>query len=418
MKVIRPICCGMDVHKNIIVATIAKTNDSGIAEYFQRQFNSQNYSLYELKAWLKEYECFEVAMESTGKYWIPIFNVLKDEINVYVIHPKYTKAIKGKKTNKKDSKWIADLFRHDLVKFSFIPPKEIRQLRELSRYRIKLVGMRCSESLRYQNSLTVSNIGLGSILSDSTGKSARNVMALALNSETITEKEIKSLLKTKAKNKAQEVLKSLEGRRVENDQRLKMSIASGHMNELDKHIEEIEIEMAKRCIPYSSYIECMIQIPGISYMASMAIIAEIGIDMGQFESDKQLTCWAGLSPANNESANKKKSVKISKAGSYIKPLLVQCALAAIKSNSKPYYRIKYERIKKRRGHKKAIIAIARMMLVAIYHILLTGETFNPSDIEEIHNPKTSKNKTLTVESALTFLKEQGLDISSINLVAL
>ena len=197
-----------------------------------------------------------------------------------------------------------------------------------------------------------------------------------------------------------------------------MSIASGHMNELDKHIEEIEIEMAKRCIPYSSYIECMIQIPGISYMASMAIIAEIGIDMEQFETDKQLACWAGLSPANNESANKKKSVKISKAGSYIKPLLVQCALAAIKSNSEPYYRIKYERIKKRRGHKKAIIAIARMMLIAIYHILLTGETFNPSDIEEIHNPKTSKNKTLTVESALTFLKEQGLDISSINLVAL
>ena len=415
MKVIRPICCGMDVHKNIIVATIAKTNDSGIAEYFQRQFNSQNYSLYELKAWLKEYECFEVAMESTGKYWIPIFNVLEDEFNVYVIHPKYTKAIKGKKTDKKDSKWIADLFRHDLVKFSFIPPKEIRQLRELSRYRIKLVGMRSSESLRYQNSLTVSNIGLASVLSESTGKSARNVMALALNSETITEKEIKTLLKASAKKKAQEVLKSLEGRRVENDQRLKMSIASGHMNELDKHIEEIEIEMAKRCIPYSSYIECMIQIPGISYMASMAIIAEIGIDMEQFETDKQLACWAGLSPANNESANKKKSVKISKAGSYIKPLLVQCALAAIKSNSEPYYKIKYERIKKRRGHKKAIIAIARMMLVAIYHILLTGETFNPSDIEEIHNPKTSKNKTLTIESALTLLKEQCLDISSINL---
>lgn len=415
MKVVRPICCGMDVHKNIIVATIVKTNDSGIAEYFQRQFNSQNYSLYELKVWLKEYECFEVAMESTGKYWIPIFNVLEDEINVYVIHPKYTKAIKGKKTDKKDSKWIADLFRHDLVKFSFIPPKEIRQLRELSRYRIKLVGMRSSESLRYQNSLTVSNIGLASVLSDSTAKSARNVMSLALNSETITEKEIKALLKAGAKKKAQEVLKSLEGRRVENDQRLKMSIASGHMNELDKHIEELEIEMTKRCIPYSSYIECMVQIPGISYMASMAIIAEIGTDMEQFETDKQLACWAGLSPANNESANKKKSVKISKAGSYIKPLLVQCALAAIKSNSESYYRIKYERIKKRRGHKKAIIAIARMMLVAIYHILLTGETFNPSDKEEIHNPKTSKNKTLTIESALTFLKEQGLDISSINL---
>lgn len=174
--------------------------------------------------------------------------------------------------------------------------------------------------------------------------------------------------------------------------------------------------MAKRCIPYASLIECLIKIPGISYLASMMVIAEIGIDMEQFETDKQLCCWAGLAPANNESANKKKSVRISKAGSYIKPLLVQCALSAIKSNSEPYYKIKYERIKKRRGHKKAIIAIARMILVAIYHILLTGETFNPSDIEEIHNPKSSKNKVLTTELALTFLQKQGYDISLINLV--
>ena len=179
MNVVRPICCGADVHKDIIVATIAKTNDSGIAEYIQRQFNSQNYSLNELKDWLKKNNCFEIAMESTGKYWIPIFNVLEDEITVYVAHPKYTKAIKGKKTDKKDSKWIADLFRHDLIKLSFIPPKEIRQLRELSRYRIKLIGMRSSERLRYQNSMTVSNIGLASILSDPFGKSARDVMSLA-----------------------------------------------------------------------------------------------------------------------------------------------------------------------------------------------------------------------------------------------
>ena len=415
MNVIRPICCGADIHKDIIVATIAKTNDSGIAEYTQRRFNSQNYSLNELKDWLKENNCFEIAMESTGKYWIPIFNVLEDEIKVYVAHPKYTKAIKGKKTDKKDSKWIADLFRHDLIKFSFIPPKDIRQLRELSRYRIKLIGMRSSERLRYQNSMTVSNIGLASILSDPFGKSARNIMSLALNSETITKEEIRVLLKKSAKKKTTEVLKSLQGRCIETDQRLKMSIASSHMSELDKHIEDIELEMAKRCIPYSSYIECMIQIPGISYMSAMTIIAEIGTDMEQFETDKQLSCWAGLAPANNESANKKKSVKISKAGSYIKPLLVQCALSAIKSNKEPYYKIKYERIKKRRGHKKAIIAIARMILVAIYHILLTGETFNPSDIEEIHNPKTSKNNKLTTESALSFLQAQGYNISSINL---
>jgi len=404
----------MDVHKDIIVATIAITNQDGIAEYHQRQFNSQNYSLYQLKAWLKNHNCFDVAMESTGKYWIPIFNVLEDEINVCIAHPKYTKAIKGKKTDKKDSKWIADLFRHDLIRSSFIPPKEIRQLREISRYRIKLIGMRSSEKNRYQNAMTVSNIGLASILSDPFGKSAKAVMREVLNSKTIDEEVIKSLLKKSAKKKTEEVLKSLEGSHIEPDQKLKMTIATTHMNELDKHIEETELEMVKRCMPYNSLIECLIKIPGISYISAMSVIAEIGVDMSQFETDKQLCCWAGLAPANNESANKKKSVKISKAGSYIKPLLVQCALSAIKSNSQPYYKIKYNNIKKRRGHKKAIIAIARMILVAIYHILLSGETFNPSDLEETNKPKTSKNK-LTTETALAFLQAQGFDVSSIRL---
>ena len=417
MKIVRNICCGADVHKDIIVATIATTNQDGITEYLQESFSSQNYDLYRLKSWLKENNCLEIAMESTGKYWIPIFNVLEDEINTRIVHPKYTKAIKGKKTDKKDSKWIADLFKYDLLRFSFIPPKEIRELRELSRYRIKLIGMRSSERLRYQNSMTVSNIGLASILSDPFGKSAKAIMNEVLSSKTLDEDKIKSLLSKSAKKKTAEVLKSLEGCHIETDQRLKMNVASKHMGELDKHIEQIETEMAKRCIPYASIIECLIQIPGISYISAMIIIAEIGVDMSVFDSDKQLSCWAGLAPANNESAGKKKSVRISKAGSYIKPLLVQCALSAIKSNSEPYYRVKYERIKKRRGHKKAIVAIARMILVAAYHIILTGETFNPSDIEDIHKPKTSKNNQITVDLALAFLQQSGYDTSTISLIS-
>lgn len=274
--------------------------------------------------------------------------------------------------------------------------------------------MRSSEKNRYQNAMTVSNIGLASILSDPFGKSAKAVMHEVLYSKTIDEEVIKSLLKKSAKKKTEEVLKSLEGSHIEPDQKLKMTIATTHMSELDKHIEETELEMAKHCMPHNSLIECLIKIPGISYISAMSVIAEIGVDMSQFETNKQLCCWAGLAPANNESANKKKSVKISKAGSYIKPLLVQCALSAIKSNSQPYYKIKYNNIKKRRGYKKAIIAIARMILVAIYHILLTGETFNPSDLEETNKPKTSKNK-LTTETALAFLQTQGFDVSSIRL---
>ena len=412
MRIVRPICCGADIHKNLIVATIATTNQDGITEYIQSSFSSQNFDLNRLKAWLKVHHCFEIAMESTGKYWIPVFNVLEDEIKVFVVHPKYTKAIKGKKTDKKDSKWIADLFKHDLLKFSFIPPKEIRELRELSRYRIKLIAMRSSERNRYQNSMTISNIGLASILSDPFGKSSRAVMKEVIRSSSVTEERISKLLERNAKKKVKEVLQSLEGSHIESDQRLKMNIASLHMDQIDSHVKRLETEMAIRCIPYATLINLLLDIPGISYLSAMTIIAEIGTDMSVFETGKQLSCWAGLAPANNESANKKKSVRISKAGSYLKPLLVQCALAAINSKSNPYYRIKYNRIKKRRGHKKAIIAIARMILVNIYHILSTGEAYNPCDMEEIINPKPVK-KAMTIQNAIEFLQSQGFDTSKL-----
>lgn len=412
MRIVRPICCGADIHKDLIVATIAATNQDGITEYIQSSFSSQNFDLVRLKAWLIEHHCFEIAMESTGKYWIPVFNVLEGEIKVFVVHPKYTKAIKGKKTDKKDSKWIADLFKHDLLKFSFIPPKEIRELRELSRYRIKLIAMRSSERNRYQNSMTVSNIGLASILSDPFGKSSRAVMKEVIRSSSVTEEKISKLLERNAKKKVKEVLQSLVGSHIESDQRLKMNIASQHMDQIDSHVRRLETEMAIRCIPYATLINLLLDIPGISYLSAMTIIAEIGTDMSVFETSKQLSCWAGLAPANNESANKKKSVRISKAGSYLKPLLVQCALAAINSKSNPYYRIKYNRIKKRRGHKKAIIAIARMILVNIYHILSTGEVYSPCDMEQIINPKPVK-KVMTIQNAIEFLQSQGFDTSKL-----
>lgn len=412
MRIVRPICCGADIHKDLIVATIATTNQDGITEYIQSSFSSQNFDLVRLKAWLIEHHCFEIAMESTGKYWIPVFNVLEGEIKVFVVHPKYTKAIKGKKTDKKDSKWIADLFKHDLLKFSFIPPKEIRELRELSRYRIKLIAMRSSERNRYQNSMTISNIGLASILSDPFGKSSRAVMKEVIRSSSVTEEKISKLLERNARKKVKEVLQSLVGSHIESDQRLKMNIASQHMDQIDSHVRRLETEMAIRCIPHATLINLLLDIPGISYLSAMTIIAEIGTDMSVFETSKQLSCWAGLAPANNESASKKKSVRISKAGSYLKPLLVQCALAAINSKSNPYYRIKYNRIKKRRGHKKAIIAIARMILVNIYHILSTGEVYSPCDMEQIINPKPVK-KVMTIQNAIEFLQSQGFDTSKL-----
>ena len=414
MKIIHPVCCGVDVHKRIIVATIAITDKNNITRYVVKSFATFNVDLVSFRTWLLDHQCFHVCMESTGKYWIPVFNILEEaNINVLLTHPKYVRAIKGKKTDKKDSKWIADLFKFDMVRSSFIPPRDIRALRELGRYRFKLVCMRSSEKNRYQNCMTVSNIGLGSVLSDPFGKTASGIMEYVLSSNVFDEDHCKKLIRKTAKKKTELILKSIRECRIESDQHFKMIEANSHMDYLDQAIIRTEIELFTRIQPYYGLVKHLSnQLPGISDLSAALIVSEIGADMTVFESAKHLNSWAGLAPANNESAGKKKSVRISKAGQYLKPLLVQCSLAAVKSKKETYFADKYRKILKRRGHKKAIIAIARMMLTCIYHMLHTGEAFNPSDYAEMSAPVPRK-KVFTDESAIAYLAAQGYDVASL-----
>jgi transposase len=412
MKIIYPVCCGVDVHKRTIVATIAATDKNNITSYSAKTFSTLNKDLYAFLDWLLESGCHDVCMESTGKYWIPIFNILEDHVHVILTHPKYVRAIKGKKTDKKDSKWIADLFKHDMVRSSFIPPKDVRSWRELARYRAKLVYMRSSEKNRYQNCMTVSNIGLANILSDPFGKTATGIMEHILSSEVFDEALCKTLIQKSAKKKTDLIIESIRGCSVESDQKFKMNEAMAHMKYLDDAVVRTEAELFVRMQPHYHLVEHLAALPGISELSAALILAEIGLDMDVFETSKHLTSWAGLTPTNNESAGKKKSVRISRAGVFLKPLLVQCALAATKDKKGTYFAVKYQRIKKRRGHKKAIIAIARMMLTCIYHMLKTGECFNPSDYEEFQNPKPER-KVLNEQNAIAFLVEQGYDVSTL-----
>jgi transposase len=416
MKLVYPICCGVDVHKNVIVATIVSTDNVGISTYQQKSFSTINCDIEKFHDWLIEYSCYHVCMESTGKYWIPIFNYLENDIDVCLTHPKYVKAIKGKKTDKKDSKWIADLYKFDLVRNSFIPPKEIRELREISRYRFKLVCMKSSEKNRIQNSMTVSNIGIASILSDPFGKTATDIISYLLKhtSESFDEKACRKLIKKGAKAKSDEIIAAINGYTIEADQRLKFELARDHLDYLDEMITKTEVELYIRIRPYWQLVELIAAMPGMTEISATIVLAEIGIDMSVFEDAKHLTSWAGLAPSNNESAGKKKSVSIAKAGQYLKPLLVQCALAAIKSKKEPYFSIKYQHIKKRRGHKKAAIAIARMMLVCIYHIISEEKPFNPTDYTELMDPHHHVEKIVLNEAnVFAYLKEQGYDISLI-----
>ena len=414
MKIVYPICCGVDVHKRTIVATVAATDKNNITRYFTKTFSTFNYDLINFRTWLTNHQCFHVCMESTGKYWIPVFNSLEAGLfHVMLTHPKYGRAIKGKKTDKKDSKWIADLFKFDMVRASFIPPQDIRALREIARYRFKLVCMRSSEKNRYQNCMTVSNIALANVLSDPFGKTAEDIMNYVLSTSVFDEEHCKKLIQKAAKKKTELILESIRGCHIESDQRFKMCEASSHMTYLNTMILRTEVELFTRIQPYMTLLEHLgAQVPGVSLLSAALIIAEIGVDMSVFESSKHLTSWAGLTPANNESAGKKKSVRISKAGQFLKPLLVQCALAAIKDKKEPYFAIKYQKIKKRRGHKKAIIAIARMMLTCVYHLIATGEVFNPSDRKKLYTTAPRK-QVLNEETALAFLDAQGYDISSL-----
>ncbi|MBQ3340214.1 MAG: transposase, partial [Atopobiaceae bacterium] len=262
MKVVYPICCGLDVHKNVIVATIASTDGSGITDYEQRSFETLNTELFALRDWLLERNCLDVCMESTGKYWIPVFNVLEDHVNVVLTHPKYVRAIKGKKTDKKDSRWIADLFKHDLVRTSFIPPKDIRECREISRYRFKLVCMRSSEKNRYQNCLTVSNVGLGSVLSDCFGKTARGIMRQLASPGGFDEEACLKLIKGSAKKKASRIIESVRDCDIGPDQRFKIEASMGHMDYLDDMIARCELELNVRMRPHWGAVELLCGMPG------------------------------------------------------------------------------------------------------------------------------------------------------------
>lgn len=333
-------------------------------------------------------------------------------MHVVLTHPKYVRAIKGKKTDKKDSKWIADLFKFDIVRNSFIPPKEIRALREIARYRFKLVCMKVSEKNRIQNSMVISNIRMESVLTDPFGVTATQIMDYLLNSDEFDEKKCQKLIKGRAKRNSKAIIDSIKDYEIKPDQALKLTLATSHLDYLEKLISETQVELFIRTKVFKNQIKLITELNGISELSASLVISEIGVDMTVFEDAKHLTSWAGLVPTNNESAGKKKSNKITKAGRYIKPLLVKCALASIKSKD-TYFSRKYYVIRKRRGHKKAIIAIARMILVSIYHMLLKMESFNPSDYDDFMNPKPRKE--ITVEKALNYLIAQGIDTSVLDL---
>ena len=415
MKVVYQTCCGVDVHKSFLVATIIKTTGGIEPSYQKKRFSTFNNSILQFKQWLLDNDCRDVCMESTGKYWIPVFNLLEDEINVTIANPKWVKAVKGNKDDTKDSKWIGDLFRLGLVKGSYVPCKFVRILREYTRYRYKFVSCRSSEKNRYQNALTVCNIALDSVVSDIFGKSSTSIIDYLLEQSdtSINHEEITSKLLKRLKSKEDAVIESIEGYQMTESPKYRMRLIRAHLDYITAEINDVDsmIESLISSDPdYVNAVQLLCTIPGVKHDSAITVISEIGIDMSQFSNSKRLCCWAGLTPGSNESAGKKKSVRITRAGVYLKPALVQCAHAAVKSKESPYYRKKYESLVKRRGKKRAIIAIARMIFTAIYHMLSTGELWNPCDLYKIDMPEDllEKQKSKAIKQAVKLLQKEGL----------
>ena len=358
-------------------------------------------------------------MESTGKYYLPVYNALEGFIsNVVVANPKWVKAIKGEKDDNKDAKWIADLFKMGLVRSSYIPSKDFRILREFTRYRYKLTNTKSSEKNRFTNALTVGNCKLDMVFTDIFGKSSLSIIDIVLNNDNFSDNDIISCISKKCKSSHEDILSSVNGIQLTEEQKLRINIVKDHIDYLNNQIDKLNDIIDILVEPYESYIDLLCTIPGVDRNSAISILSEISNDMSQFKSHYRLTSWAGLAPGCNESAGKKKSVKISRAGVYLKPYLVEIAHNAVKDKTNSYYAKKFEKISKRRGKKRAYIAIARKILVAIYHMFETGEVWNPVDLASVETPVEDRIKYTKNNFNQSFKQLLSLGLTSEELIDL
>ena len=368
-------CCGIDVHKKLIVACFRQGNKQEI-----RDFGATTRELLEMADWLKEGGCEMIAMESTASYWKPLYNILETcELEAMVVNASHMKAVPGRKTDVKDAEWIAELLQHGLLTASYIPDKDQRELRELVRYRKSLVGERNRELNRLQKMLEGANIKISGTVRDINGKSARNLLELMLMGKQIDSAEYDILYQQKViahnlKATKEQIIDDLNG--VMSDlQKKMMRLLLKHLDELNAIIKELDDDIDNFMKPEEKRAAQVIQdIPGIGNTSAQAIISVIGTDMTRFPTDAHISSWAGLCPGNNESASKRKSGRTTKGNNLLRDTLVVCAHSAVK-NKDSYFSAQFARISAHRGKKRAYVAVAHSMLVAIYHILKDGVVF-------------------------------------------
>ena len=399
-------CCGIDVHKKLIVACFRQGNKQEV-----RDFGATTRELLELADWLKDGECEMVAMESTASYWKPLYNILESsELNAMVVNARHMKAVPGQKTDVKDAEWIADLLQHGLLQASYIPAKDQRELRELVRYRKSLVGERGRELNRLQKMLEGANIKLSGTVRDINGKSARNILEYVLTGESFDEAKYDEMYENKViahnlKASKEQIIDDLNGVMTPLQRRMMKELLA-HLDELNVHIKNLDDEIDNFMKPEEKQATSAIEdVTGIGHTSAQAVISVIGTDMNRFPTDAHIASWAGLCPGDNESAGKRKSGKTRKGNALLRSTLVTCAHSAVRNKSSYFY-AQFMRLSAHRGKKRAYVAVAHSMLVAIYHILKDGVVFKDLGADYYNQ----FNKERKINAYLKKLKALGWEV--------
>jgi len=381
--------CGLDVHQAMVVACLLTGPPGRRPRKEIRSFRTLTAALREMRDWLRENGCTHVAMESTGIYWQPIYAVLDGGFELVVGNAHHIKNVPGRKTDVKDSEWIANLLRHGLIRSSFVPAKPVRELRDLLRYRRKLVDACAAERNRLLKLLETANIKLSSVASDVFGVSGM-AMLRALIAGTETPAEIAGLARGRLRRKLAELELALEGC-IEDHHRYLLGMQLRRIEAAEHDIEELDARITAKLEPYDEQHQRLMQIPGVDWFVAAVIVAELGVDMTVFPSAAHAAAWAGLCPGNYESAGKRSGGKVRKGNRHLKTALVTAAVAASRKTG-GYLKDKYFRLRARRGPLRAAVAVGRKILIAAYHMLATGTVFK--DLGADHLDKAYRQRTI------------------------